>query len=79
VAPVRPGRLADASLAALAADPEKLLDERWRAQTSYFERLQRENPDELSAGLQRLAELLGAGDAPRRLGLASLLAWTKPG
>jgi SAM-dependent methyltransferase len=73
------GDLADASLAALAAHPEKLLDECWRAQTSYFERLGRENPDELSAGLQRLAELLGGGDLPRRPGLASLLAWTKPG
>ena len=71
--------LADASLAALAAHPEKLLEERWRAQTSYFERLQRENPDELNAGLQRLAELLAAGEAPTRPGLASLLAWTKPG
>jgi SAM-dependent methyltransferase len=46
--------LKDASLAALASHPEKVLDERWRAQTSYFERLQREHPGELEAGLRRL-------------------------
>ncbi len=46
---------------------------------AHIERLGRENPDELSAGLQRFAELLGAGEAPARPGLVSLLAWTKPG
>jgi SAM-dependent methyltransferase len=70
--------LHDASLAALAAHPEKVLEEEWRAQTSYFERLQRDHPGELHAGLQRLRAMLAAGwttDAPGR---ASILSWTKP-
>jgi ubiquinone/menaquinone biosynthesis C-methylase UbiE len=70
--------LDDASLAALASHPDKVLDERWRRQTSYFERLQRDDPDELRAGLDRLTVLLAAGDAPTRPGTASVLAWTKP-
>lgn len=69
------GELKDASLAALASHPQKILDERWRAQTSYFERLQRDHPDELSAGLQRLAKELTAGRAPTRPGRASILVW----
>lgn len=69
--------LHDASLAALASHPEKLLDEHWRAQTSYFERLQREHPHELNTGLQRLEHLLADGGAPARPGRASILAWQK--
>ncbi len=69
--------LEDASLAALAAHPEKVLNERWRTQTSYFERLQREDPDELREGLERLSEQLAAGCAPARPAGASVLAWTK--
>jgi SAM-dependent methyltransferase len=75
--PVVFGDLEDASLAALASHPEKVLDERWRKQTSYFERLQRDHPNELSAGLQRLAYQLAAGEAPTRPGRASILAWQK--
>jgi ubiquinone/menaquinone biosynthesis C-methylase UbiE len=70
--------LDDASLAALASHPEKVLDERWRKQTSYFERLQRDHPQELREGLQRLREQIAAGRAPTRAGRASVLAWTKP-
>jgi ubiquinone/menaquinone biosynthesis C-methylase UbiE len=71
--------LEDASLAALAAYPEHLVDPAWHRQTSYFERLARDHPDELAAGLARLHEELAAGTAPRRPGLASVLAWSKPG
>jgi len=69
--------LKDASLAALASHPEKLLDEHWRAQTSYFERLQCEHPGELEAGLHRLEGLLAAGQAPNRPGRGSVLSWQK--
>jgi SAM-dependent methyltransferase len=75
--PVVFGDLQDASLAALALHPEKLLEEHWRAQTSYFERLQREHPHELNTGLQRLAHQLADGGAPARPGRASILAWQK--
>jgi demethylmenaquinone methyltransferase/2-methoxy-6-polyprenyl-1,4-benzoquinol methylase len=70
--------LQDASLAALAAHPDKVLDERWRRQTSYFERLERDHPDELRAGLERLEAAIGRGDPPRSDGTASVLAWIKP-
>lgn len=70
--------LEDASLAALAAHPELVLDHRWRRQTSYFERLERDHPDELRAGLARLREEVAAGRGPRARGGASVLAWTKP-
>lgn len=70
--------LVDASLAALAAHPELVLDQHWRRQTSYFERLERDHPDELRAGLARLREAVAAGRAPRARGGASVLAWTKP-
>jgi ubiquinone/menaquinone biosynthesis C-methylase UbiE len=71
--------LADASLAALAAHPEKVLDERWLRQTSYFERLSRDGPAELAVGLRRLAEDVTRGHAPRRPGRASILTWEKSG
>lgn len=69
--------LKDASLAALASHPEKLLNEHWRAQTSYFERLQRDHHDEMDAGLGRLERELAAGRAPTRPGRASVFAWEK--
>jgi SAM-dependent methyltransferase len=69
--------LKDASLAALAAYPEKVLERRWRAQTSYFERLQRDHPAELDAGLRQLESDVAAGCAMRRSGRASILAWTR--
>jgi SAM-dependent methyltransferase len=70
--------LDDASLAALASHPEKVLEERWRTQTSYFERLQRDNPEELHAGLTSLRTKLAAGWAPNAQGRASILSWTRP-
>jgi hypothetical protein len=71
--------LNDASLAALAAYPEKVLDEQWRTQTSYFERLSRDDPAGLAKGLRRLADDVARGQAVRRPGRASILAWTKAG
>ena len=69
--------LEDASLAALAAHPDRVLDDRWRRQTSYFERLERDHPDELRAGLERLRDDLAAGRGPSARGGASMLAWRK--
>jgi hypothetical protein len=77
--PVALHDLGDASLAALAAHPEKLLEERWRRGTSYFERLEHDHPEDLRAGLARLREDVGAGRAPRTVGKASVLAWRKEG
>ena len=71
--------LEDGSLAALSAFPEKVVDSAWHRQTSYFERLQRDHPDEMHAGMARLRADLDAGRAPRRAGPASVLAWRKPG
>jgi SAM-dependent methyltransferase len=70
--------LEDASLAALLAHPRLLLEQRWRAQTSFFERLERDHPHELRAGLQRLAADIRGGRAPLRPGRASVIAWVKP-
>ena len=71
--------LEDASLAALAAHPELVADPRYHRQTSYFERLQRDHPDELRAGLERLRADLAAGRAPDRPGVGSVLAYAQPG
>ena len=71
--------LEDASLAALASHPELILDPAWRRQTSYFERLARDHPDELAGGLERLRHDLAANRRPTRPGRGSLVAWEKPG
>ncbi len=68
----------DASLAALSADPDRLLDAAEHGQTSYFERLGRDHPQELREGLARLREDIAAGRAPRHPGTATVLSWTKP-
>jgi ubiquinone/menaquinone biosynthesis C-methylase UbiE len=70
--------LEDGSLAALSAFPEKIVDPAWHRQTSFFERLARDHPEELAAGLERIRTELAAGTAPREAGLASVLAWGKP-
>ena len=67
----------DASLAALSADPELVLEAAGQARTSYFERMGRDHPDELRVGLARLKHDIAAGRAPRRAGTATLLSWTK--
>ncbi len=69
--------LQDASLAALASYPEKILNEQWRTQTSYFERLKRDNPDDLHSGLESLRTKLAAGWTPDSPGRATVLSWTK--
>lgn len=71
----------DSSLAALLAHPELLLEPQRRTQMSYFERMQRDHPDELRDGLARLERELRAGDgsAPTQAGHGSVLAWQKPG
>ncbi|WP_415647014.1 MerR family transcriptional regulator [Stackebrandtia soli] len=76
----------DASIAALCAHPTTILDERLRRQTSFFERMERDNPAELAGGLATLRRMLDRGESPleersearSRLGDASLLTWTKP-
>jgi hypothetical protein len=68
----------DASLAALSANPERVLEAASAGQTSYFERMQRDHPEEFRAGLARLREDIAAGRAPRRAGTATVLSWTKP-
>jgi hypothetical protein len=69
--------LQDGSMAALLGHPELLLDPERRSQTSFFERMGRDHPDDLRAGLERLEHELGGGRAPRRSGGASVLAWAK--
>jgi demethylmenaquinone methyltransferase/2-methoxy-6-polyprenyl-1,4-benzoquinol methylase len=69
--------MADASLAALSADPTRVLEAAERGDTSYFERLQRDHPEDLRAGLDRLREDIAAGRAPRGPGTATILSWTK--
>ena len=68
----------DASLAALSAAPERVLHAAERGQTSYFERMRRDHPAELRAGLARLREDIASGRAPRHAGTATVLSWTKP-
>jgi SAM-dependent methyltransferase len=71
--------LHDANLAALSAEPERLIEAAQRGQTSYFERMQRDHAEELSAGLARIKEDIDSGRIPRDSGTATLLSWTKPG
>ncbi|MGH2803561.1 MAG: class I SAM-dependent methyltransferase [Thermoleophilaceae bacterium] len=68
----------DASLAALSADPERVLEAGKNGATSFFERMQLDHADELRAGLRRLREDIATGRAPRRAGTATVLSWTKP-
>lgn len=76
--PVVYSDLQDGSMAALLGHPELLLDPERRAQTSYFERMQRDHPQELRDGLQRIEQELRAGGGPTRSGRASVVAWEKP-
>ena len=70
----------DGSMAAMLGHPELLLDRDRRMQTSYFERMERDHPDELAAGLLRVERELRQhdGSAPTQAGHASILAWVKP-
>jgi SAM-dependent methyltransferase len=67
----------DASLAALSADPARVLEAGEQGATSFFERMRRDHADELRAGLARLRDDIAAGRAPRRAGTATVLSWTK--
>lgn len=67
----------DASLGALAGEPERVVEAAEAGATSYFERMRRDHPDELRAGVARLREDIAAGPAPRRAGTATVLSWTK--
>jgi SAM-dependent methyltransferase len=70
--------LEDATLAVLAGHPHLVLEEHWRRQVSYFERLERDNPAELEAGLRRLADDLARDRVKGESGSATLIAWEKP-
>jgi len=70
--------MADASLAALSADPARVVIAAEAGETSYFERMRRDHPTELAAGIRRLREDIAANRAPRRAGSATILSWTKP-
>jgi SAM-dependent methyltransferase len=69
--------LEDANLAALSGHPERLFEAAGRGDTSYFERMRRDHPDELAAGLARLRKDIAQGRAPRRPGTATVLSWRK--
>ena len=79
LSPVEYRDLEDCSLAAMMSRPELVLDARRRSQTSFFERMARDHPDELQRGLERLARALGNGEGPDRPGRATMIAWGKPG
>jgi SAM-dependent methyltransferase len=69
----------DASLAAISADPARVLEAAQNGETSYFERMARDHPEELRDGIARLRDDVAAGRAPCHAGTATVLAWTKPG
>jgi ubiquinone/menaquinone biosynthesis C-methylase UbiE len=71
--------LRDANLAALSGHPERLLAAAERGDTSYFERMRRDHPDELSAGLAAIKEDLAQGRINTHAGTATVLSWSKPG
>lgn len=83
VTPVWFDDLSDASIAALCAFPEAMLDPHLRRQTSFFGRLERDHPRQLQAGLVTLRSWLDSGrhpgqeraEARSRLGDASVIAW----
>lgn len=64
VTPVHFRDTADMSISVLRRYPEKVLDPSSRGQTSYFDRLARDVPAELDAGLARLRGDLQAGRRP---------------
>jgi len=68
----------DGSMAALSTYPELMLDPGRRAQTSFFERMERDHADELRRGLERLAADIAAGRPPQAQGGATMIAWAKP-
>lgn len=87
-APIKFDDLDDASLAALARWPERVLDAGRAGETSVFGRLRLDAPDELDRGLDALERDLAAGRRPdleptvasarERFGDAVVVCWTKP-
>jgi len=87
--PIRFADLEDASMAALARHPELVLQAGRERRTAFFIRLERDAPDELRRGLERLESDLAAGGQPQldtevvatrdRLGDAVVVCWAKPG
>lgn len=74
----------DLTMQIMRRHPQLALDPTLTAQTSYFARLSKENPDELALGMQRLARDISAGRLPvgydRDLpdGDAYRVIWAKP-
>ena len=84
--PYRYTGVEDGSLAGLLQEPELLLDRDRRAQTSYFERLEQSDPEELAAGLARLERRLAEGrplladpHLRERWGDGVIAVWRAPG
>lgn len=77
--------LVDASMSALCRHPRLLLDESWRMQTSFFERLARDDPDATREGLAMLERDLAKGVRPDEdvaplravYGDGTIVAWAK--
>ena len=69
--------LQDASLAALSAHPARLFEAAENGDTSYFERMRRDHPSQLRAGLARLHADIGAGRTKRQAGTVTVLSWAK--
>ena len=78
--------LVDASMSALCRFPRKILDPAFRMQTSFFEQLERTDPQEAAEGLHRLERDLDMGRAPEagvaaersRYGDGVVYGWTQP-
>jgi ubiquinone/menaquinone biosynthesis C-methylase UbiE len=74
----------DLTMQAMRRHPALALDPELTAQTSFFTRLHSENPQELAAGLERLAEDIESGRLPDAYdqditdGDAYLVTWQKP-
>ena len=69
---------ADASLAALSADPAQVIRAAERGDTGYFERMHRDIRRSSGRGWSGCAETLPHGRAPSHPGTATVLSWTKP-
>ena len=84
VAPFEFTDLVDASMSALCRHPRLLLDREWRMQTSFFERLERDDPVALADGLAALERDLSNGARPDedvaplrlRYGDGTIAVWT---
>jgi hypothetical protein len=81
--PIQIRGIEDLTMQAMRRHPSLALDPSLTSQTSFFMRLQAENPLELAAGLNRLADDIGSGRLPDSYardmahGDAYLVVWTK--